>query len=252
MTLLNLTRAWPALQEQTTTHVIMPNNIQSDHPLQVLWMFHGLGDSGNGWIRKTNLGVLTKYTNLAVITPEMGRSFYMNMANGLPYWNYLTKEVIPEMRKLLPISTDPKDNFVSGVSMGGFGALKLVFTHPNWFSATIAISSVVDLSILPELMPDYRGIFNDPIPKHFLEDLASQAPQESLKKIRFYDCIGDQDFLKSDNDSFATYMKTRLDLNVTYKTSPGDHDWLYWQSVLPDILTWLLKVRLDNGQPLSN
>lgn len=80
----------------------------------------------------------------------MNRSFYMNMANGLPYWDYLTKEVIPEMRKLLPLSTKWSDNFVGGVSMGGFGALKLAFTHPDWFSAVIPMSPVVDLTTLPK------------------------------------------------------------------------------------------------------
>lgn len=240
MSLLQFTRAWPALQEQAAVHVILPNEIQADQPLQVLWLFHGLGDSGNGWLRKTNLEVLDKYTNLAIITPEMGRSFYMNMANGLPYWDYLTKEVIPEMRKLLPLSVDPKDNFVGGVSMGGFGALKLAFAHPEWFSAVISISAVINLTTLPNLMPDYRGIFDGPLPQHYLEDLAGQAPQMALRKIRFYDCIGDQDFLKADNDAFAAYLKNQLHLNVTYRTGPGDHDWLYWQSVLPDIMGWLL------------
>lgn len=240
MSLLKFTRAWPALQEQAAIHVILPNEIQADQPLQVLWLFHGLGDSGNGWLRKTNLEVLDKYTNLAIITPEMGRSFYMNMANGLPYWDYLTKEVIPEMRKLLPLSVDPKDNFVGGVSMGGFGALKLAFAHPEWFSAVISISAVINLTTLPNLMPDYRGIFDGSLPKHYLENLARQASPTALRKIRFYDCIGDQDFLKADNDAFAAYLKNQLHLNVTYRTGPGDHDWLYWQSVLPDIMGWLL------------
>ncbi len=158
MAILKLTRAWRALEEQTTIYVILPNEIQRDKKLQVLWLLHGLGDDGSGWIRKTNLEVLTKHTNLVVITPEMNRSFYMNMKDGLPYWDYLVDEVIPEMRNLLPLSTDPKDNFVGGVSMGGFGAFKLAFTHPEWFSAIVPMSSVIDLTELPKIMPDYRNI----------------------------------------------------------------------------------------------
>ncbi len=250
MPILNLTRAWTSLQEQTTIRVMLPNEINPGEHLQVLWLLHGLGDDGSGWLRKTNLEVLDKYTHLAIITPEMNRSFYMNMENGLPYWDYLTKEVIPEMRKLLPLSTAPADNFVGGVSMGGFGAFKLAFTHPDWFSAAIAISPVVDLTILPELMPDYKAIFAGPAPKRYLENLAESAPQDQLQKIRFYHCIGDQDFMKADNDQFANYLKTQRQLDLTYKTGPGDHDWLYWQKVLPEILTWLLKVRLADGHPL--
>ncbi len=70
MSILSFTRAWPALEEQTTIHVVLPNQIDPKNKLQVLWLLHGLGDNGSGWIRKTNLEVLTKYTNLAVITPK--------------------------------------------------------------------------------------------------------------------------------------------------------------------------------------
>lgn len=250
MSILSFTRAWPALEEQTTIHVVLPNQIDPKNKLQVLWLLHGLGDNGSGWIRKTNLEVLTKYTNLAVITPEMNRSFYMNMANGLPYWDYLTKEVIPEMRKLLPLSTKWSDNFVGGVSMGGFGALKLAFTHPDWFSAVIPMSPVVDLTTLPKMMPDFRAIFDGALPDRYLQHLAEAAPKEALRKLRFYYLMGDQDEMKPESDAFAAYLNNRLGLNVTYQTEPGGHDWLYWQKILPDVLTWLLHVRLSDGKPL--
>ena len=60
MAILSLTRAWSALEEQTTIHVILPNEVQKNQKLQVLWLLHGLGDNGSGWIRKTNLEVLIK------------------------------------------------------------------------------------------------------------------------------------------------------------------------------------------------
>ncbi|EHO52799.1 alpha/beta hydrolase [Lentilactobacillus kisonensis] len=252
MSILSFTRAWSSLQEQTTINVILPNEIPANHKLQVLWLLHGLGDNGSGWLRKTNLEVLDKYTNLAIVTPEMNRSFYTNMANGLPYWDYLTREVIPEMRKLLPLSSDPRDNFVGGVSMGGFGAFKLAFTHPDWFSAVISISSVVNLTVLPKLMPDYDNIFAGPAPKRYLEELAKNAPQAALHRLRIYDCIGDQDFMKHDNDRFVDYLQNELVLNVAYVTKTGNHDWLYWQQVLPDILHWLLGIRLSDGKPLTS
>ncbi|KRK87655.1 alpha/beta hydrolase [Lentilactobacillus sunkii] len=253
MAILSLTRAWNTLEEQTTVHVLLPNEIQTDKKLQVLWLLHGLGDNGSGWIRKTNLEVLTKYTNLAVITPEMNRSFYMNTKDGLPYWEYLTREVIPEMRKLLPLSVDPQDNFVGGASMGGFGALKLAFTHPDWFSAVIPMSPVVDLTELKSMMPDYRLIDDRDGMRldHYLEILATTAPLSELGRLRCFYCVGDQDPLKSSNDSFVNHMRDNLKMKVEYHTGPGGHDWLYWQSMLPEMLTWLLGVRLSDGKPLK-
>lgn len=85
MSVLTYTRAWSGLQEQTTTYVILPNELPQSGKLQVLWLLHGLGDNGSGFLHKTNLEVLDKYTNLAIITPEMNRSFYTNMDRGLPY-----------------------------------------------------------------------------------------------------------------------------------------------------------------------
>lgn len=250
MAILSLTRAWSSLEEQTTLHVILPNEIRDSQKLQVLWLLHGLGDNGSGWIRKTNLEALTKYTNLAVITPEMNRSFYMNLKNGLPYWDYLTQEVIPEMRKLLPLSLDPKDNFVGGASMGGFGALKLAFTHPDWFSAVVPMSPVVDLTGLPKMMPDYKVVLDGISAQRYLEDLAESVPASTLKRLRYYYCIGDQDILKSSNDRFVKYLIDDLKLDVNYHTGTGGHDWLYWQKMLPGMLTWLLHVRLSDGKPI--
>ncbi|GAD17252.1 alpha/beta hydrolase-fold protein [Lentilactobacillus otakiensis] len=250
MAILSLTRAWSALEEQTTIHVILPNEVQKNQKLQVLWLLHGLGDNGSGWIRKTNLEVLIKYTNLAVITPEMNRSFYMNLKNDLPYWDYLTQEVIPEMRKILPLSTEPKDNFVGGASMGGFGALKLAFTHPDWFSAVMPMSPVVDLTELPKMMPDYQAILDGIRPQKYLENLAESVLTSALRNLRYYYCIGDQDVLKPSNDQFVEYMKNDLGLDVDYYTGTGAHDWLYWQKMLPGMLTWLLHVNLLDGKPI--
>ncbi|PAK85017.1 alpha/beta hydrolase [Lentilactobacillus parakefiri] len=252
MAILTLTRAFTKLQEQTTIHVILPNEIPSDHKLQVLWLLHGLGDNGSGFIRKTNLEVLIKYTQLAVITPEMNRSFYMNLYKGLPYWDYLTQEVMPEMRKLLPLSSDPADNFVGGTSMGGFGALKLAFNHPGWFSTVMPMSPVVDLTELPAMMPDAQEILDGIVPEHYLETLAERASPKALRRLRYFYCIGDQDPLKATNDQFIQYMQNDLKLKIEYHTGEGGHDWLYWQRMLPEMLTWLLKVNLSDGYPLGN
>lgn len=125
------------------------------------------------------------------------------------------------MRQLLPLSTARADNFVGGVSMGGFGAFKLAFSHPDWFSAVMAMSPVVDLTSLPQVMPDYQEIFSGPLPNQYLEKLAQEAPPAALKSLRTFYCIGDQDILKPQNARFVRRLQDQGTLTLDSRPVRG-------------------------------
>ncbi|UQS81461.1 alpha/beta hydrolase-fold protein [Bombilactobacillus folatiphilus] len=231
MALLKLTRFSLLLQNQCTTRILLPDNLEINQPLTVIWLLHGLGDNGTCWLRKTTLEQITSNYRIAVIMPDMGRSFYTNAKDGLPYWDYLTEELIPQMRRLLPLSNQRSENYLLGNSMGGFGAFKLAFKHPNWFQVVATFSPVVDLNIVKTIMPDYTHIFGSQIPQNYLQKLAKQSSPEQLTSIHWQHTIGQNDFMKDANDQFAQWMKT-LKLDYTYTVSPGQHDWSFWENEL--------------------
>lgn len=244
MAVLSLTRASQLLAAQTTVTVVLPDSLPAK-PLRTLWLFHGLGDDGSGWLRKTLVEPLALKAGIAVVMPAMGRSFYRNQP-GRPYGDYLTQEVIGGMRQLLPLSPAPQDNFVAGNSMGGFGALQLACAHPDWFSAVAAFSPVCDLSVLPSIMPDYGHVFPGALPADLLYQQFRQADAAKLKQLRWFHAEGDQDFMKAANDRFDTFLSQKLQLPVTYQQQPGSHDWFYWAQALEAMFTWLFDVKETN------
>lgn len=243
MALMHLTRFSDTLQTHMNISVILPDKLPSG-PLAVIWLLHGLGESGTVWERRTNIEDIAINYQVAVIMPNVDRSFYMNEINGLPYWDYLTKELMPEMQRLLPISSQRSQNFVVGNSMGGFGALKLGFTHPEWFSAVAALSPAIDLDDIIPIMPDIGKVFGSSIPTHYLFNLMQAASKTELQEIQWYRAIGTADFLYEANQQFSTAMQANH-LNETYKTRPGDHDWSFWNEEIKQVFEWLPLERLN-------
>ncbi|WP_203623473.1 MULTISPECIES: alpha/beta hydrolase family protein [unclassified Lacticaseibacillus] len=251
MALITLTRASQRLQNQMRTTVVLPDQLP-DRPLRTVWLFHGLGDDGSGWQRKTAIEPLAVRDNVAVVMPEMDRSFYQNEVTGAPYYDYLTQELIPTMRKLLPLDASPDNNIVAGNSMGGFGAMMLAAAHPDWFSAVVAISPVVDLGVVPSIMPDYRRVFGEKVPADQLRRALKQADQAALQRMRWYHTIGDSDFMKQANDAFNDFLTHDLGLGVTYQTGPGEHDWFFWNQALAQAWTWLFDSSKEHNNGKHN
>lgn len=237
MSLTHITRFSAVLQEHLKISVILPDNLPNK-PLPTIWLLHGLGENGSCWYRFTTIENLASQYQVAVIMPNVYRSFYMDEVNGLSYWTYLTKELMPELRRMLPLSTLRNQNFVIGNSMGGFGALKFGFKHPEWFSAVAALSPAVNLRDIIPIMSDISRVFGPKLPKNYLENLALTAPNDQLKEIQWYRSIGDHDFMRDSNDHFTDFMNS-LGMNETYSVTPGDHDWTFWDNEIKKVFAWL-------------
>lgn len=226
--LMQLNYSDPLLDNQTTLRIILPDQIKG--PLQSLYVLHGLGDDGSAWQRKTNLEALLTDYQVAAIMPSLPRSWYQNVSGGRAYFDYLTN--LPQyLERLLPLSPDSRDHFIIGNSMGGYGTLKWSAYQPDFFHAVAAISPVVDLDLVSEIMPDYRLIFSEP------ESLTKA--QLDLKKLPVptYWTIGEEDFLWEQNQQVL--KKLANDPKLTFQAAKGAHDWQFWNQVLPDVLDWL-------------
>ena len=97
----------------------------------VLWLLHGLLDDHTTWLRQTSLERYVDGLQLAVVMPAGGRSFYTDMAHGYRYWTYVSEELPALARAWFPLSDQREENFVAGLSMGGYGAFKLALRQPE-------------------------------------------------------------------------------------------------------------------------
>ena len=242
-----------SLRLNTSMDVILPQRPLAEMragergKLPTLTLLHGLSDDHTSWQRWTSLERYVEGMNLAVVLPEVHRSFYTDMACGGRYWTFISEELPALARDLFPLSARREDNFVAGLSMGGYGALKLALTHPERFAAAASFSAVADIVAKAgdrkeEGWEDFmKSIFGrlDRLPgsRHDLFFLAEQAARSDLLPKLFV-CCGTEDDLLPANRRLRDVLR-QLPFELTYQEGRGAHDWIYWDTMIQKALAWL-------------
>lgn len=219
----------------------------TEHGYPTLWLLHGLSDDHTAWCRRTAIERYVSGLNLAVVMPAVGRSYYADMAHGQKYWTFISQELPSVCRRMFRLSSRREDNFVAGLSMGGYGAFKLALNFPERYAAAASLSGALDPAGLFETMPDRRAewvdMFGDP-PRieGTLNDLRSGAfalAGGTHKDMPLYQCCGTADFLFEQNLRYRDHANG-LGLNLTYEQHDGaDHEWGYWDQQIQRVLDWL-------------
>ncbi len=240
----------------SSMHVLLPQRPLVDarnkprKKLRTLYLLHGHSDDHTAWQRWTSIERYVEGLNLAVVMPAVHLSFYSDMVYGGNYWQFISEEVPAIVRDMFPLSAKREDNFVAGLSMGGYGAFKMALTHPERYAAAASLSGAVDIGEVvkghhhPEdkaWLDGMRNIFGDlskvPGSEHDLLTLARKVAKGNLKP-RLYQCCGTEDFLHADNVRFRDAVRN-LPLDLTYEEGPGEHVWSYWDKMIQNVLGWM-------------
>lgn len=147
---------------------------------------------------------------LVVATPTGRRSLYMDYKDGSERWeSYILSDVLPLLRRSEHLAQDRERTFICGVSMGGLGALRIAFKHPDLFAAVAALEPAVEATLSwqgvgpethfwrPETV--LYPMFGEPIDPACWEannpaTIASRNP-DRLLDLRIYMEVGDRDML---------------------------------------------------------
>lgn len=210
-----------------------------------LYLLHGMGDDHSIWLRRTSIERYVVDRKLAVVMPAVHRSYYTNMVHGYDYFTFIADEVPAIARQYFRLSSRRQDNFVAGLSMGGYGAFKLAFTYPERFAAAASMSGALDpaaLATLPERVKEFGNIFgpaqamagsdND------LFHLSAKVVQSGGAPPQLWICCGTEDFLIEHNRRFRDHLR-KLDVPFVYEEGPGNHEWSYWDANIQRVLDWL-------------
>lgn len=206
----------------------------------VLYLLHGLSDDSTAWLRYTSVERYAAPLGLAVVMPEVRRSFYADEAHGDRFFTFLSEELPEVVARFFRVSQRREDTFVAGLSMGGYGALKWALHQPERFAAVASLSGALDLGVLTDdewRRPLLDRVFGGRVGPHDdLFALLEAADVDALPSV-FVGC-GTEDHLFDGNVRFLDAATAAgLDVHVDFR--PGEHEWGIWDAMISDVLAWL-------------
>lgn len=221
----------------------------------VIYLLHGHGGDYKSWSQLVDLQKLAdKYQFLIVCPDGLKKSWYINSPNqdSTQYEDFFMRELMPTIHR--KYAEDPSKVFITGNSMGGYGAMWLYLKHPDVFLSAGSTSGVLNLrysanknTTLPYLLGAYSDnntLFDDYSAINLLTNIAGQ------NKSILIDC-GTEDYLLTANQKFKEKCD-ELKINVTFITAPGAHTGSYWsKSILQHFRFFAQQIDNQNSQEKS-
>jgi S-formylglutathione hydrolase FrmB len=211
----------------------------------VLYFFHGLGDDEQsllnfgGWDIISDLRAKGKLGDFIILAPRGGHTFYLNSENGkVRYEDFLMKEFMPQMEKKYRVDGTRATRGITGVSMGGYGALRLAFKYPDEFAAVSAQMPALILDVPKDMAASSPGspgalmgdVFGNPISRTYFDRnnvfyFARTDSVASLKRIKIYFDVGNNDDFGFEQGAQALdKILTSRGIPHEFHISPGRHD----------------------------
>ena len=219
----------PALGKATACNVIVPEIAGRNGPFPVLYLLHGLTDDHSIWQRRTSLERYVAALPLIVVMPDGGRGWYSDAAQGFAYEKAIVEDAIGFVDRTFNTISQKSGRAIGGLSMGGYGAIKLALKFPDLFVAANGHSGAYGFGHAQwrNDEPEFQRIIGpEPVGgPHDLWKIAEVADANQTPALRI-DC-GTGDFLIEQNREFHRHLET-LGIAHQYEEFPGAHDWAYW------------------------
>ena len=212
-----------------------------------LYFLHGLFEDQLSWVDRggesiwEDLIAQGKITNFIVVLPAGGRTFYVNSQDGKErYEDFFIQELVPEVDRRYRTVARARERGISGVSMGGYGALHLAMRHAGVFGSASAHSAAL-VPKFPDPLPTegrwgfyarvLQAPFGSPLNETYFDAnnplTLAEHPERFPHLALYFDC-GDQDrYGFEEGAALLDRMLTQKGLAHTYALRPGGHGWDY-------------------------
>lgn len=262
MSVFRISYASDALRRYVNLTVIIPFEttetpeikMKTNEKFKTLYLLHGFGGCQDDWMDYTKIRDIAERYNLAVVLPAGENSFYVDtgiFANQ--YGTFVGKEIVDYTRRVFPLSVKREDTFIGGLSMGGFGAMRLgCFYHEN-FSKVFSFSGAFVIDDISGQRPGYKDMIADYdyYARTFGDlDKVKESEKNPLwcldraiaagEQPDFYLACGDEDFLLRENRNMREALRLR-GVKLEYHESPGIHNWVFWNQYLEKAVKWALE-----------
>lgn len=229
-----------SLVKEVGFNLILPDRQDEPGPYPVFYLLHGLSDDYTAWLRWTSIERYVRELPLIVVMPDGDRCFYCDFVGGPQYEKALIRDIIGFVDRHFHTIPSGNGRVIGGLSMGGYGAMKLGLKYPDLFCSISAHSGVHALfhrKPLKDIDSRVRGVArttrsrdeNDPF------WLARRLDPKKAPAI-WFDC-GLDDQLLEHNRRLHRHL-TRLGIAHEYHEFPGGHEWSYWDRHVQDAIAF--------------
>lgn len=239
--------------------VMLPQNYETGNTkYPAVYFLHGLGENeqtllrSGGWDLIQDLRQQKKIGDFLIIAPEGRGSFFINSADGRDrYSDFLIGEFIPYIEAHYRLIHDRKARGVTGLSMGGYGALRMAFAHPELFASVSAQSPALITESPEQMDADLRdagplakllgGVFGDPIDvAHWNRNnpflLARQNRAQLKTQAIYFNCGEEDEYGFAEGASKLHKQLLAAGLPHEFHLYPGGHDAEYFLSHLGETI----------------
>ncbi len=232
-----------------TTLIFMPDSVSKTENLPLVILLHGWSGNYKQWNEIVNLDSLAESYRFIFATPEgFYDSWYLDNPERKNYkWEtFFVKDLVPALTEKYNIDTSKI--FISGLSMGGHGAITMFIKHNDLFSSAGSTSGILDITEFPgkwELdkalgnYENHKVVWENNSAFHLIDKL------ENKNKQFIIDC-GTEDFAFPVNAKFFHKCK-KMGLKITFIARPGKHEKKYWAESIIYHLDFFKKISTEKN-----
>ena len=228
-------------------NIILPRDYAtSTRRYPVLYLLHGFTDHYPAWVSYSRITDYARGYQEIIVMPEGDNGFYTNSHEdaNLAWEDFIVLDLIPYVDGHYRTVALRQGRAIAGLSMGGYGAMKLGLKHPDMFAATASLSGALAAarhreahSDDPEFQKLVANVFGPPDnPARAAEDpfeLVRKVPAEMRPQL--YLSVGSEDSLLQENRDFVKLL-SELKIPYQYREFPGKHEWPVWDREIQVVL----------------
>jgi len=225
-----------SMHKEIKALMVVPDVSADNDPLPVVYLLHGYSGHFSDWAGHMDLGVLADRYRLFLVCPEGDyNSWYFDSPEekDSQYETHIIKELLPYVEQHFNVLKIRTGRAITGLSMGGHGALYLAIRHPKMFVAVGSMSGVVDLQYSTKRWEIAKKLGSfDQYPRRWIQNsiinMTKQLKESGLQVL--LDCGVSDPFIKINRNLHQKMINASIP--HTYIERPGGHSWEYWTNAL--------------------
>ncbi len=246
----------PALGREVAYTLYTPAGFETVEGLPVLHLLHGLGGSEHDWRKLGRMQGIAdaailggEIPPLAIVMPDADNSWYVDSeVHGL--WETAFREdILPGIEARHGIGADRQSRFIAGLSMGGYGALRIAFRESSRFRGVASFSGAIfddvqsPLDFSKTQRRFFKGAFGEPLSVevfnrenfyHLIPDLP-----RGRDALGVWLSVGDHDGFRLYEGTLALFLALKAAKRpVELRVVDGNHHWSVWRAELARALAY--------------